>query len=214
MGHQDKVRGGARALPLPRVRLDRRLAAAGRHARAPAAQQGGRLLGQEEGHLKNEDRRCFMWRVLAHCLGVEGLNKHQRSKAASCSGSFFYPELAGRRGCRPAGWQPALADAGVDFSGLPTDRSRRGLTLGATPTNTGGCMECPRCMARFTAKASWQRHRATQCYREIAERTRKAPLPGPEKSLLRYRNKASAELVPLTCYADLEVYSTPARRST
>ena len=70
--------------------------------------------------------------------------------------------------------------------------------------------KCPRCMARFTMKASWQRHRATQCYREIAERTRKAPLPGPEKSLLRYRGKASAELAPLTCYADLEVYSTPA----
>ena len=65
-------------------------------------------------------------------------------------------------------------------------------------------------MARFATKASWQRHRATQCYREIAERTRKAPLPGPEKSLLRYRGKASAELAPLTCYADLEVYSTPA----
>ena len=31
-----------------------------------------------------------------------------------------------------------------------------------------------------------------------------------EKSLLRYRGKASAELAPLTCYADLEVYSTPA----
>ena len=27
-----------------------------------------------------------------------------------------------RLGRRPAGWQPALADAGVDFSGLPTDR--------------------------------------------------------------------------------------------
>ena len=38
---------------------------------------------------------------------------------------------------------------------------RQGLTLGATPTNTGGCAEykCPRCMARFTMKASWQRHR-------------------------------------------------------
>ena len=39
----------------------------------------------------------------------------------SCSGSFFYPKMT-RRGRRPAGWQPALADAGVDFSGLPTDR--------------------------------------------------------------------------------------------
>ena len=63
-GHQGEVRGGARALPLPRVRLDRRaLAAAGRHARAPAAQQGGRLLegaaqdpGQEEGHLEPSER--------------------------------------------------------------------------------------------------------------------------------------------------------------
>ena len=33
--------------------------------------------------------------------------------------------------------------------------------LGATPSNTGGCREykCPSCMARFTLKASWQRHR-------------------------------------------------------
>ena len=210
---------------------------------------------------RNEDHRCFMWCVLAHCLGVEGLDKRQRSKTVSCSGSFLYPELAGRRGSRPPGWQPALADAGVDFSGLPTDRpapqrraggglrlrvaadpvdgragvlprppaarperhwrwhsvllllhsghyslihnfqalaGRQGLTLGATPTNTGGCMEykCPRCMARFTAKALC--HRAAQCYREIAERTWKAPLPRPEKSV---RGKASAELAPLTCYA-------------
>ena len=233
---------------------------------------------------QNEDHRCFMWCVLAHCLGVEGLTWQERQKTVSCSGSFFYPEMTRRR--RPVGWQPALADAGVDFSGLPTDRpvnfddieafelrnagrvevfvfvwqqtlwtdgleyyhvlqqrapsgtgvvrhtvllllhsghyslihnfqalaSRQGLTLGATPTNTGGCREykCPRCMARFATKASWQRHRATQCYREIAERTRKVPLPGSEKSLLRYRGKASAELAPLTCYADLEVYSTPA----
>ena len=41
---------------------------------------------------------------------------------------------------------------------------RQELTLGATPTNTGGCRECkcPRCMA---TKASWQRHRAAQRYR-------------------------------------------------
>ena len=70
---------------------------------------------------RNEDHRCFMWCVLAHCLGVDELDKLQRSKATSCSGSFFYPEMS-RRGRRPAGWQPALADAGVDFSGLPTDR--------------------------------------------------------------------------------------------
>ena len=66
---------------------------------------------------QNEDHRCFVWCVLAHCLGVV-----ERQKAVSCSGSFFYPELAGRRGPRPPGWQLALADAGVDFSGLPMDR--------------------------------------------------------------------------------------------
>ena len=71
---------------------------------------------------QNEDHRCFMWCVLAHCLGVEGLTWQERKRTVSCSGSFFYPELAGRRGPRPPGWQPALADAGVDFSGLPTDR--------------------------------------------------------------------------------------------
>ena len=64
-------------------------------------------------------------------------------------------------------------------------------------------------MARFTLKASWQRHRATQCYREIAERTRKVPLPGPEEPAA-LQGQASAELAPLTCHADLEVYSTPA----
>ena len=88
--------------------------------------------------------------------------------------------------------------------------SRQELTLEATPTNADGCKEykCPRCMTRFAKKASWQRHRAAQCYRETAERTRKVPLRAREE--LRYRGKASAELAPLTCYADLEVYSTPA----
>ena len=237
---------------------------------------------------RNADHRCFMWCVLAHCLGVDKLTKEQRWKAATCSGSFFYPEQARRPGRRPAGRQPALADAGLDFSGLPTDRpvgfedidaferrnsgrvevfvfawqrtqwqdgqeyfhilqqrapanqgsaehtallllhqghfalihnfqalaSRRGVALGATPSNSGGCKEykCPKCMARFTKKASWQRRRSSRCYREVAERTRKVPLPDPEKRqhLLRYKPKASAELAPLVCYADLEVYSTPA----
>ena len=239
---------------------------------------------------RNADHRCFMWCVLAHCLGVDKLDWNQRRKAATCSGSF--PEQARRPGRRPAGWQPALADAGLDFSGLPTDRpvgfedidaferrnagrveapvevfvfawqrtqwqdgqeyfhilqqrapanqgfaeqmallllhqghfalihnfqalaSRQGVTLGATPSNGGGCKEykCPKCMARFTKKASWQLHRSSRCYREVAERTRKVPLPDPEKRqhLLRYKPKASAELAPLVCYADLEVYSTPA----
>ena len=195
----------------------------------------------------------------------------------SCLGSFFYPKLAGRRGCRPAGWQPALADAGVDFSGLPTDRpvnfddiealqrraggglrlraaanpvdppaarpkrhERRpahraaspaqrplqpdpqlpgaGQQVGADPGSHAHQhrrlrrVQVPTHMARFATKASWQRHRATQCYREIAERTRKAPLPGPEKSLLRYRGKASAELAPLACYADLDGFFLLCRR--
>ena len=69
-----EVRGRARALPLPRVELaprghhsgvfaDCSLAAAGRHARAHAAQRGGRLLegaarepGQEKGRLEPSER--------------------------------------------------------------------------------------------------------------------------------------------------------------
>ena len=96
-GHQDEVRGGAQALPLPRVRLDRgghhggvsadrALAAAGRHARAPAAQRGGRLLegaardpGQEEGHLEPSERGPPLLHVVrprplprgAHLAGAE-----------------------------------------------------------------------------------------------------------------------------------------------
>ena len=37
---------------------------------------------------QNEDHRCFMWCVLAHCLGLEGLT-WQRKRTVSCSGSFF-----------------------------------------------------------------------------------------------------------------------------
>ena len=60
---------------------------------------------------QNEDHRCFMWCVLARCLGVEGLTWQERKRTVSCLGSF-YPQMT-RRG-RPEGWQPALADAGVD----------------------------------------------------------------------------------------------------
>ena len=59
---------------------------------------------------QNKDHRCFMWCVLAHCLGVKGLDKTERKRTVSCLGSFFYLEMT-RRGRRPAGWQPALADA-------------------------------------------------------------------------------------------------------
>ena len=34
---------------------------------------------------RNEDHRCFMWCVLAHCLGVDELDKLQRSKTTPSS---------------------------------------------------------------------------------------------------------------------------------
>ena len=107
-GHQDEVRGGAQALPNK---------AGGCWKELPETLAKKKAMWNTE----NEDRRCFMWCVLAHCLRVEGLNKTERKRTVSCSGPFFYPKLAGRQGLRPLGWQPALADAGVDFSGLPTD---------------------------------------------------------------------------------------------
>ena len=51
---------------------------------------------------RNADHRCSMWCVLAHCLGVDKLTKLERSRAATCSGSFFYPEQARRPGRRQA----------------------------------------------------------------------------------------------------------------
>ena len=55
--------------------------------------------------------------------------------------------------------------------------SRRGVALGATPSNSGGKeYKCPKCMARFTKKASWQRHK--------------------RQHLLRYKPKASLAPAP------------------
>ena len=94
-GHQDEVRGGARALPLPRVRLDRRghhggvsadraLAAAGRHARAPAAQRGGRLLQEP---CPTPWRRTFRTRTTAASCGAS---------SPTASGSRGSPGRSGR----------------------------------------------------------------------------------------------------------------------
>ena len=110
LGHLSIALGGAAPLP------GGLLGEAGHAPRATLAKK------KAIWNPQNEDQRCFTWCVLAHCLGVEGLTWQERKKTVSCSGPFFYPKLPGRRGRRPAGWQPALADAEVDFSGLPTDR--------------------------------------------------------------------------------------------
>ena len=105
---------------------------------------------------QNEDHRCFMWCVLAHCLGVEGLTWQERKRTVSCSGSFFYPELAGRRGPRPPGWQPALADAGVDFSGLPTDRPVNFDDIEAFELrNAGRARSSSSCGSRPCGRTGW-----------------------------------------------------------
>ena len=70
---------------------------------------------------QNEDHRCFMWCVLAHCLGVEGLTWQAGAEEDRELGLLLLPQDDPPR-TPPRGWQPALADAGVDFSGLPTDR--------------------------------------------------------------------------------------------
>ena len=160
-----------------------------------------------------------MWCALAHCL-VEGLTWRERQKAVS-----FYP---GRQGPRPPGWQPALADAGVDFSGLPTDRSAGFDDIEAFELRNAGRVEV---FVFVWQQTLWTdgleyyhvlQQRDPSGGRRPARRTAASPAqrplqpsalgkcrcPGPR--LLRYRGKASAELAPLTCYADLEVYSTPA----
>ena len=81
----------------------------------------------------------FMWRVLAHCLGVEG-SPQERQKTVSCSGSFFYPELAGRRGRLPTAgspevfvfvWQQTLWTDGLEY--LPSGTLRHEGLLAAPP---------------------------------------------------------------------------------
>ena len=70
---------------------------------------------------QNEDHRCLMWCVLAHCLGVKGLTWRQRSNATSCSGSFFYPSWPAAADAAPRAGSPLWPTRGWT-SGLPTDR--------------------------------------------------------------------------------------------
>ena len=111
--HDDEVRNRARTLPLPQVRLDRRghhgsvfadraLAAAGRHARAPAAQRGGRPRRRPSGTLRT------------------------RTTAASCGASS--PTASGSKGS-PGGSgqrpQAALAPSSTPSWPAAEDRAPR-----------------------------------------------------------------------------------------
>ena len=189
-------------------------------------------------------------RVLAHCLGVKGLNKHQRSKAASCSGSFFYPEMT-RRGRRPGGLP---TDRPVNFDDIEAFELRNAgrvevfVFVRQQTLWTDGLEYYHVCSAPRAARASAPAQRALQPDPQLPGAGRQAGAdPGshahqhrrlhgplhheglvaapprypvlsrdsraPSESAaarVRYRGKASAELAPLTCYADLKVYSTPA----
>ena len=110
-----------------------------------------------------------------------------RTTAASCG--FFYPKMT-RRGRRPAAGSPLW----------PT----RGWTSLACQRTPGGWRSSSSCGSRPCGRMGWStassssapraaRHREAQCYREIVERTRKAPA---QEEPLRYKGKASAELAP------------------
>ena len=236
-GHQDEVRGCARALPPPQVELERRghhsgvfadcsLAAAGRHARAPGC-----------------------WKELPEILAKKkGFWAHQAPavKGHELLGSFFYPAswpAAADRAPRAGGplWQtrgwtsPACRRTAPWASTTSTPSSSAtlggwrslsscgsepyGRTGWSTATSSSSAPRAARAssstsaaqrplqldqqtgdrrlqgaqMARFAVKASWQRHRATQRYQEIANRTRDPPVPGAGARTTRQLPRTSSK---------------------
>ena len=118
----------ARALPLPQVELAPR----GHHSGVLLTAPSQQLANMPVPPPPNEAGGCWK-EQRSRASGTLGT----RTTAASCgassrtalgstgstSSSGQRPRAARtRRGCRSVGWQPSLADAGVDFSGLPTDR--------------------------------------------------------------------------------------------
>ena len=68
---------------------------------------------------------------------------------------------------------------------------------------------CPRCRANFNTAANLEKHQEMPCHWDPSRRATPLRMPDPQKweQLLRYKTSASAELSPLTFYADLEVSS-------
>ena len=68
---------------------------------------------------------------------------------------------------------------------------------------------CPRCRANFNTAANLEKHQEMPCHWDPSRRVTPLRMPDPQKweQLLRYKTSASAELSPLTFYADLEVSS-------
>ena len=95
----------------------------------------------------NEDHRCFMWCVLAHCLGVEGLNKTERKKTVSCSGSFFYPELVAASSC-----YVAVGRCGY----VPPKELRLRLTHHERDSDKYHAVHCRECLASFETAENGQ----------------------------------------------------------
>ena len=84
------------------------------------------------------------------------------------------------------------------------DGSRR---LSHTPQHT-----CARCGVNFSTEARLTKHQETPCHRDVTQRKTVLRMPDPAKQedLLRYKCRSSAELTPLTLYADLETWSEQA----
>ena len=195
---------------LSRVPADGAHAAAGGDPRAAAAKRGGRLLegaAREPG--RNADHRCFMWCVLAHCLGVDKLTKEQRWKAATCSSST--PSRPAAPGAALLAGSPLWPMRG--WTSPACLLTAQWALRTSTPLSAGTPAEWRSSSSRGSAP-SGRTGRSTSTSCSSGPRPTRAPpstrRAHPEEHLLWYKPKASAELAPLVCYADLEVYSTPA----
>ena len=130
---------------------------------------------------QNEDHRCFVWRVLAHCLGVEGLTWQERQKTLLLLPRDDPPRtppsgLAARSGRRGGGllW-PA--------DGPPRELRRHRPSSSATP---GGWRSSSSCGSRC-GRTGW----STTTSSSSAPRAARASSGTP------------------CCFSCLEVYSTP-----
>ena len=90
--------------------------------------------------------------------------------------------------------------------------SNRSAELCASRRLTTQVFACHRCGGSFKSQETLLKHQEQPCSRDPARRATAIRMPDAEKNehLLRYKTKSSAELAPLTLYADLETWSETA----
>ena len=90
--------------------------------------------------------------------------------------------------------------------------SKRSAELDGSRREVSGVLVCHKCGGAFKSKLTLLAHQEHPCSRDPAKRTTPIRMPDAEKfeHRLRYKAKNSAELAPLTIFADLETWTEEA----